>query len=138
MPILKIEMSGHGSVKSGVFNMTKRKWKIFLAVMIFIAALLSFIISHNAEKERLQKEADKNLIIEREREERERKERYQMWSDDKAEEVYHIEDCGKSSPSNCQEPDKELEYYDEHFDDYHDDPEDGITYPDEIFDFNDD
>jgi hypothetical protein len=33
---------------------------------------------------------------------------------------------------------KELEYYDEHFDDYHDDPEDGITYPDDIFDYLDD
>lgn len=33
------------------------------------------------------------------------------------------------------EPDAELTYFDEHFDDYFDDPEDGITYPDEIFDF---
>ena len=33
-------------------------------------------------------------------------------------------------------PDPELEYFDEHFDDYYfDDPEDLSTYPDEIFDF---
>ena len=33
-------------------------------------------------------------------------------------------------------PDPELEYYAEHFDDYFNDPEDLLEYPDEIFDFN--
>lgn len=32
-------------------------------------------------------------------------------------------------------PDEDLDYFDTHFDDYFDDPEDGITYPDEFFDF---
>lgn len=34
--------------------------------------------------------------------------------------------------------DPALEYFEEHLDDYYDDPEDGVTYPDEIFDFNSD
>lgn len=34
-------------------------------------------------------------------------------------------------------PDSDLEYFDEHFDDYYfDDPEDLSVYPDESFDFN--
>ena len=34
--------------------------------------------------------------------------------------------------------DKELEYFEEHLDDYYDNPEDGLMYPDEILDFNKD
>lgn len=50
--------------------------------------------------------------------------------------IDHLEEMQKykvtnSSPSYSDE----LEYYDEHFDDYYDDPEDGITYPDDIFDY---
>lgn len=130
----------HGSVKPRVFDMTKWEWKMLLCVWIFIAACLPFIIRHNAEKERLQKEADKAFVIERDRKEREWKNRYQMWLDGKisADELYHIEDYGSAKSVKRQQPDKDLEYYDEHFDDYHDDPEDGITYPDEVFDFYDD
>lgn len=89
----------HGSIKPRVFDMTKWEWKMLLAVWIFIAASMPLIISHNAEKERLQKEADKAILIERQRKERERDERHQMWLDGKipSDELYQIEDYGKSS-----------------------------------------
>jgi hypothetical protein len=59
---------------------------------------------------------------------------YQEWFDYILD---HLQEMQKYKVSNGSYS-KELEYYDEHFDDYHDDPEDGITYPDDIFDYLDD
>jgi hypothetical protein len=59
---------------------------------------------------------------------------YQEWFDYILD---HLQEMQKYKVSNASYS-KELEYYDEHFDDYHDDPEDGITYPDDIFDYLDD
>lgn len=128
------------SVKPRVFDMTKLDWKLFVVVWILIVGAIPVLISLDAKRERLQRENDRFFEMQRDRKEQQEKERYQMWLDGKitTEEMYGIKDNGSAKSVVRFQPSEELEYYDEHFDDYHDDPEDGITYPDDIFDFYDD
>lgn len=106
--------------------MTKREWILLLCALAITSACLGLIITHNSEKDLFQnndeqenslKHAQRELVIRRHAD---------KLQDDSFNVILPVL------------PDKDLEYYDEHFDDYHDDPEDGITYPDEIFDFLDD
>lgn len=125
------------SGKPRVFDMTKWEWKALLVIWIFCSASIPFVISLKGENERLRRENDRSLVMQRERNEQER---YQMRLDGEIplDERYGINDKVSAKPVVRYQPSEELEYYDEHFDDYRDDPEDGVTYPDEIFDFYDD
>ena len=134
----KLSYVTYWSNTTRVLNMTKLEWWVLLVTWIIIVASIPFVISLQTEKEQREQEADRLFIMERDRQEREYNERHQRMLDS----IYSSRDRSGTknhgSPIRRHQPDMELEYYDEHFDDYHDDPEDGITYPDEIFDFYDD
>ncbi len=116
-------------VKPRVFDMTRFEWKMLLVTWIFAVIATIIIIVKGRETEKRQKELSKIEELRRDRKIREDSIRYLKWQRDNSN--YNPANISKRSVA----PSRELDYFERHRDDYLDDPEDILIYPDEIFDF---
>ena len=134
----------HGLVKPkiGVMGMTRSSWHALFLVWIIVAGIAIFYSKRKAESERVMAEESRRYEEQMRLFEEKRVREHQQWLQG----LKNAEDTTKGShthvtnfhPELFESGSDELEYYDTHFDDYWDDPEDGITYPDDIFDFYND
>lgn len=119
-------------VKPRVFSMTRFEWKMLLVTWVICGIMGGITVVLNAKKEKRQKELDRIEMIQRERKAREDSIRYFKWLNGEIE----LNPARRVTPT--QSPSEELEYFERNRDDYLDDPEDILRYPDEIFDFYED
>lgn len=119
-------------VKPRVFSMTRLEWKMLLVTWVICGIMGGITVVLNAKKEKHQKELDRIEMIQRERKAREDSIRYFKWLNGEIE----LNPARRVTPT--QSPSEELEYFERNRDDYLDDPEDILRYPDEIFDFYED
>lgn len=119
-------------VKPRVFSMTRFEWKMLLVTWVICGIMGGITVVLNAKKEKRQKELDRIEMIQRERKAREDSVRYFKWLNGEIE----LNPARRVTPT--QSPSEELEYFERNRDDYLDDPEDILRYPDEIFDFYED
>lgn len=119
-------------VKPRVFSMTRLEWKMLLVTWVICGIMGGITVVLNAKKEKRQKELDRIEMIQRERKAREDSIRYFKWLNGEIE----LNPARRVTPT--QSPSEELEYFERNRDDYLDDPEDILRYPDEIFDFYED
>lgn len=107
----------------------RAKWFLYL----FLIIGLPIIFVHLAETDRKQKAHDAardQQYLEQQREDSLRRELLRT----ERQSLIDPRDPTAPSPFSVQTPDRDLDYYDNNYDDYRDDPSDALTYPDEIFD----
>ena len=117
-------------IKPRVFSMTRFEWKMLLVVWIIAVIMAVTTALLNARNEKRQKEIDHIETLRREQKARKDSINYHKWLNGE------ISLDEAITLSNL--PSDELEYFERLRDDYLDDPEDIISYPDEIFDFYED